>query len=233
MMNDLTNDFSSPIVNRVAESDIETYNLEALWDDKPVVAFDLEPYLLRGLMLREKDFRQAMKAYDWAQHADEHVAVFCSTPAIIPTWAYMLVGVKLNGIAASVAFGTTDALIRDHFIRALEAEDWSRYANRIVVVKGCNSPHVPTVAYMIATQKLQGVARKLMYGEPCSSVPLWRKPKPKRAAPTGAKRPAVAAKPAAIGLMPPPGAKPGARPKAPGSRPASKPVSLPPPLTLK
>ncbi|MEM1095235.1 MAG: DUF2480 family protein [Bacteroidota bacterium] len=232
-MNDLTADFDSPIVNRVAESDIETYNLEALWDDKPVVEFDLEPYLFRGLMLREKDFRQSMKAYDWTQHAGEHVAVFCSTPAIIPTWAYMLVGVKLNGIAASVAFGSPDALIRDHFIRALEAEDWSRYTNRIVVVKGCNSPHVPTVAYMIATQKLQGVARKLMYGEPCSSVPLWRKPKPKRAA-ASAKRPAVGAKPAALGLMPPPGAAaPGVKPMPPGATPPTNPVSPPALPTLK
>ena len=177
-------DLTSPIVNRVAESDIETYNLEALWDDSPVAALNLAPFLFRGLMLREKDFRQAMKTYDWSQYTHQHVAVFCSTPAIIPTWAYMLVAVKLEGIAASVALGSTDDLLRDHFIRALEAEDWSRYADRIVVVKGCNSPIVPAVAYMIATQKLQAVARKLMYGEPCSSVPLWRKPKAKTTTPS-------------------------------------------------
>ncbi|GAB5519770.1 MAG: DUF2480 family protein [Rhodothermales bacterium] len=178
-------DLTSPIVNRVAESDIDTYNLEALWDDNPIVTLDLAPFLFRGLMLREKDFRQAMKTYAWSQHTDQHVAVFCSTPAIIPTWAYMLVAVKLDGVAASVALGSKDDLIRDHFIRALEAENWSRYADRIVVVKGCNSPIVPTVAYMIATQKLQTVARKLMYGEPCSSVPLWRKAKAKPSASAG------------------------------------------------
>jgi len=169
-----------PIVNRVAESDIVVYNLEELWDGKPVAEFDLAPHLVEGLVLREKPFREAMKAYYWAQHRDQHVAVFCSTDAIIPTWAAMLVASKLTGIAASVASGRTADLVRDHFTRALEAEDWSQYEDRIVVIKGCGSKVVPANAYLIATQKLQGVARKLMYGEPCSSVPLWRKPKPKK-----------------------------------------------------
>jgi len=169
-----------PIVNRVAESDIVVYNLEELWDGKPVVEFDLAPHLVEGLVLREKPFREAMKAYDWEQHRNQHVAVFCSTDAIIPTWAAMLVASKLEGIAASVASGRTADLVRDHFARALEAEDWSKYEDAIVVIKGCGSKVVPSNAYLVATQKLQGVARKLMYGEPCSSVPLWRKPKPKK-----------------------------------------------------
>ena len=168
-----------PITNRVAESDIAVYNLEELWDGKPVVEFDLAPHLVEGLVLREKPFREAMKAYDWEQHRGEHVAVFCSTDAIVPTWAPMLVASKLAGIAASVASGRAADLIRDHFVRAIEAEDWSAYEDAIVVIKGCGSKVVPHCAYLLATQKLQGVARKLMYGEPCSSVPLWRKPKPK------------------------------------------------------
>jgi hypothetical protein len=184
-----------PIVNRVAESDIVVYNLEALWDGKPVVEFDLAPHLVEGLVLREKPFREAMKAHDWDQYRDQHVAVFCSTDAIIPTWAAMLVASKLRGIAASVASGRAADLVRDHFTRAIEAEDWSQYEDAIVVIKGCGSKVVPANAYLLATQKLQGVARKLMYGEPCSSVPLWRKPKAKTANTT-----AKAAKP--VGVKP-------------------------------
>lgn len=166
-----------PIVNRVAESDIVVYNLEALWDGKPVVEFDLAPLLVEGLVLREKPFRDAVKAHDWSPYHDKHVAVFCSTDAIVPTWAAMLVASKLTGRAASVASGRAADLVRDHFTRSLDAEDWSEYEDAIVVIKGCGSKVVPANAYLIATQKLQGVARKLMYGEPCSSVPLWRKPK--------------------------------------------------------
>jgi hypothetical protein len=186
-----------PIVNRVAESDILVYNLEELWDGKPVVEFDLAPHLVEGLVLREKPFREAMKTHDWQQYRDRHVAVFCSTDAIIPTWAAMLVASKLVGVAASVASGRTADLIRDHFTRALEAEDWAQFEDRIVVIKGCGSKVVPANAYLLATQRLQGVARKLMYGEPCSSVPLWRKPKPK-AAGTAKAATAKAAKP--VGL---------------------------------
>ena len=177
-----------PIVNRVAESDIVVYNLEDLWDGKPVVEFDLAPHLIEGLVLREKPFREAMKAHDWTQYEGQHVAVFCSTDAIIPTWAAMLVASKLVGRAASVASGRAADLIRDHFTRALDAEDWSRFADGTVVIKGCGSKVVPANAYLIATQRLQGVAGKLMYGEPCSSVPLWRKPKA-ASAPVGAAKP--------------------------------------------
>jgi hypothetical protein len=183
-----------PIVNRVADSDIEVYDLEALWDGKPVTEFDLAPFLFEGFLLREKDFRQAVKTHDWASYTDRHVAVHCSADAIIPTWAYMLVASRLQAFAASTGFGTSDLIVRDHFTRALEQEDWSRFKDRIVVIKGCASRIVPSHAYMIATQKLQEVARKLMYGEPCSSVPLWRRP---AANPSNA--PSSASKPVSLG----------------------------------
>lgn len=165
------------IVNRVAESEIEVYNLDALWDGAPVVEVDIEPFLVEGLILREKVFREHVKAHDWAQYADQHVAVYCSADAIVPTWAYMLLASKLDGVARSVAFGRKEDLLRDYFTRALDAEDWSVYQDRIVVVKGCGTGTVPVSAYMEAMQRLQRVARKLMYGEPCSSVPLWRRSK--------------------------------------------------------
>ncbi len=165
-----------PITNRVAESDIDVYSLDDLWDGGEVVEFDIAPFLVEGLILREKVFREHVRAHDWAPYAGRHVAVYCSADAIVPTWAYMLIASKLHGIARSVAFGRRADLVRDHFVRALEAEDWSRFRDRIVVIKGCGTGTVPVDAYMLATQKLQGVARKLMYGEPCSSVPLWRRP---------------------------------------------------------
>jgi hypothetical protein len=166
-----------PIRNAVAESDIVVYNLEQLWDGREVVELDLAPFLVEGLVLREVPFREAVKEHDWAQYEGKHVAVFCSTDAIVPTWAAMLVASKLTGRAASVASGRTADLLRDHFTRALEAEDWQRFEGRPVVIKGCGSKVVPANAYLVATRKLQAVAGKLMYGEPCSSVPLWRRPK--------------------------------------------------------
>lgn len=186
-----------PIINRVAESDIELYDLEALWDGAEVVELDLTPFLVEGLILREQHFRDEVRAHDWSQYADKHVAVYCSADAIVPTWAYMLVATTLEGIARSVAAGRAGDLLRDHFVRALAAEDWTRYRDAIVVVKGCGSKLVPLDAYVIATQRLQAVARKLMYGEPCSSVPLWRRPKaqPQEAAaqPVKAVKPGVPA----------------------------------------
>jgi hypothetical protein len=164
------------IENRVAQSDITVYNLDDLWDNRPVTELDIAPFLTDGLMLQEKPFREDVKAHDWSQYEEEHVAIYCSTDAIVPTWGFMLIATKLEGIAASTAFGRDDDLVRDYYVRALEAEDWSDYDDIPVVVKGCGSDRVPEVAYLIATQKLQQHARKLMYGEPCSSVPLWRRP---------------------------------------------------------
>ncbi len=166
-----------PLVNRVAESDIKVFDLAGLWDEREMVEFDLAPFLFQGLILKEKDFREGLKTQDWTSYDGVHVAVFCSADAIIPTWAYMLVASRLKGHAVSVGFGTKQEVIRDFFVRALDHQDWSAYEDRIVVVKGCGNDVVPLDAYMIATQKLQDVAKKLMYGEPCSSVPLWRRPK--------------------------------------------------------
>ena len=187
------------ITNRVAESDITVFSLDGLWDGRPLAEVDLAPFLFKGLVLREKDFREKVKAHDWQQYNDQHVAVYCATDAIVPTWAFMLVASKLEGIAHSVGYGRPADVIRDHFVRALEAQDWSAYKDQIVVIKGCGSKIVPPNAYLIATQKLQGVARKLMYGEPCSSVPLWRRPKAKPQAAGRTAKPA-GVKPALPGL---------------------------------
>lgn len=179
--------------NRVAQSDITVYNLDELWDEQPVTELDISPFLVEGLMLREQSFREDVKAHDWSQYEGHHVALYCSTDAIVPTWGYMLIASRLDGIAQSVSFGREADAVRDYYVRALEAEDWSAYADKPVVIKGCGSDRVPEVAYLIATQKLQGVARKLLFGEPCSSVPLWRRPAPETKTPdakaVGVKKP--------------------------------------------
>ncbi|MEX0822505.1 MAG: DUF2480 family protein [Rhodothermales bacterium] len=180
-----------PIANRVEESDIVVFNLEELWDEQPVAEIDIEPFLYEGMILREKDFRQKVSEHDWTQYRDHHVALYCSADAIVPTWAFMLIATKLDGIARSVAMGRRSDLVRDHFVRAIEHVDWSDYEGKPVVVKGCGSKLVPADAYLLAATKLQQVAAKLMYGEPCSSVPLWRRPVESPKPKAGATKPAI------------------------------------------
>jgi hypothetical protein len=166
-----------PLENRVAQGEIEVYNLADLWDDHPVTELDISTFLVEGLMLKEKEFRDAVDEHDWSQYEDEHVALYCSTDAIVPTWGYMLIASELKDTACSTTIGRADDLRREHYTEVLADEDWSAYEDKPVVVKGCGDDVVPEMAYVRATQKLQEVARKLMYGEPCSSVPLWRRPK--------------------------------------------------------
>ncbi len=165
-----------PIVNRVAGSEIEVFDVSALADEYPIVEFDLAPFLYQGLIVREKDFRSAVREHDWESYSRSHVAIYCSVDTIIPTWAFMLVATRLSPYAASVAEGRRENLARGLFSRKLAETDLERYRDRIVVVKGCGSSDVPLNAYVEVITRLQTVARKLMYGEPCSSVPLWRRP---------------------------------------------------------
>jgi hypothetical protein len=176
-----------PIVNRVAESDIEVFNLEELWDGGEVSEFDMAPFLHQGLIVREKEFRIAAKDHDWSVFKGHHVAIRCSTDAIVPTWAYMVLATRLEGIAATVSLGRREDLLREYYIRTLKDVDWSRYADRVVVIKGCASDVVPPDAYLIATGELQRVARKIMYGEPCSAVPIWRSSSGRIGRPDGAR----------------------------------------------
>lgn len=166
-----------PIENRVAQGEIEVYNLADLWDDRPVTELDISTFLVEGLMLKEKEFRADVEAHDWSQYRDEHVALYCSTDAIVPTWGYMLIASELYDTARSTTLGREDDLLHEYYTAALANEDWSKYEDKPVVIKGCGDDVVPEMAYVRATQKLQDVARKLMYGEPCSSVPLWRRPR--------------------------------------------------------
>ena len=161
------------IVNRVVQSGIVVYDLEDLWDEGEVKTLDIAPFLDQGLIVRERLFRKRVADFDWDIFNDAHVAMQCSTNALVPAWAYMLVVSRLSK-ARSVGLGTTQDIMRDWFMLALEREDWSRFEDRIVVVKGCGTGIVPESAYVRVMNNMMSVARKVMYGEPCSNVPLWR-----------------------------------------------------------
>lgn len=164
------------VVNRVAQSALVTLDLAALLDAPDVVAFDLAPHLYRGLVLRERDFRSALADLALDPYTGRDVAVFCSTDALVPTWAYLLVAARLGPVAASIAAGTVADIDRARWGHALASHDWTAYAGRPVVVKGCGTDRVPLDAFVQATRHLQKVAAKILYGEPCSSVPVWRRP---------------------------------------------------------
>jgi len=164
-------------VNRVAASGLVTLNLEDLLHPGDRVVYDLKDNLFHGLILREKDFREFIKTHDWTQYAGQCVAIICSADAIVPTWAYMLLAIKLQNHAHRYVFGDLDALEQALFQEAIAGLDAEEYRDAKVVVKGCGTVPVPTFAYVAIMQKLLPVAASVMYGEPCSTVPLYKKPK--------------------------------------------------------
>lgn len=165
------------IQNKVADSGIQVVDLERFFPEEPISQIDLADFMDGGFLLREKDFRGRLKEVDWTAYEGHHVGVFCSTDAIVPTWAYMLVASYLDGVAASITSSTAAGLGESMLLEGIENADWSEFEDRIVVLKGCGTGKVTPSAYIKATSALQQVARKLMYGEPCSSVPIWRRPK--------------------------------------------------------
>jgi len=165
------------IINRVANSPIVTIDLEDYYIKGERVAFDLKDYLFQGLVLKEKDYRGALKNLDWEQYRGKYVAVFCSVDAIVPTWAYMLAVTYLKGEASEVIIGDMEALEQYLFAKSLRSIDPAEYKDRPVVVKGCSNLPVPLFAYGEIVKLFQDEAKSIMYGEPCSTVPLYKKPK--------------------------------------------------------
>lgn len=184
-----------PIVNRVAASAIETVDLAAVVGPLDVVALDLAPLMHSGLVVRERDFRAAVAALDADTYAGRHVAVVVPEDALVPAWAPMLVAARLSPVAASVAVSSVEARRAALASERVRAHDWSAYAGRVVVLKGCGTGEVPLDAFAQATVALQGVAAKVMFGEPCSAVPVWRRPaeSPAGSAVRSATRPAAPA----------------------------------------
>ena len=167
----------SEIINRVANSPIITFKLENYHLQGERVILDIKDQLFMEMILREKDFRAFVKEHDWAQYQGKFVAVTCSADAIIPMWAYMLLAVKLEGIAAHIAFGTLEDLEKELWQKVLDTIDYQQFEGRPVVIKGCSDIKIPEAIYMEATRRIKPFAKKLSFGEPCSTVPLYRRPK--------------------------------------------------------
>jgi len=164
-----------PIVNRVANSVLVTLDLEELYPSGPRKYIDISPWLHEGLVLREKDFRAQLAKHDWSQYQDCFVAMHCDSDAIIPGWAYMLIATHLQPFARITHVGSLQSLetaILEQLVLTLDVSD---YKGVPVIIKGCSDKEIPDNVYVQLTQKIQGVAKSVMYGEACSSVPLYKK----------------------------------------------------------
>jgi hypothetical protein len=165
---------NEPIVNRVSESSLVEIDLEKYYPRDETAVFDLKDYLFMELILKEKDFREALKNKDFSSYQDKYVAVTCSTDAIIPAWAYMLVAAYLQPYAKDIITGDEAQLHKTLFLRNLASLNREEYAGKRVVIKGCGSLPVGEFAYLEITKLLRPVVKSIMYGEPCSTVPVFK-----------------------------------------------------------
>ena len=166
-----------PLVNRVANSGIKVINLEDHYPAREIIDFDLKEYLFKGLILKEKDFRKSLKELDWSEYDGKIVLVHNTTDAIIPVWAYMLVSAYLQGHAHAIFQGNRDEYLKFHYSKLIEKMDLTEYQEDRVVIKGCSNKPVPPSAYAQITAKLKPFAQSIMYGEPCSTVPIFKRPR--------------------------------------------------------
>jgi len=166
---------SDQIINKVADSGLVTLDLETLYPTGEVLGFDLKDYLFMGLILKEKDFRESLNATDWNQFSDKNTTIYCSADAIIPLWAYMLVSSHLQPVAKGVFSGSPEEFRKQELIQNIRNLDVSAYADKKVVVKGCGDMEIGEYAFVEITNKLRPVVKSLMYGEPCSTVPVYKK----------------------------------------------------------
>ena len=165
------------IVNKVKQSKLETIDLEKFAEGITIKELDLKDFLFHEMILKEKEFREKMNDHDWSAYDDAYLTVYCSTDAIIPKWAFMLVVQHAENHARDVYFGTREEAIKQLFKNKLDLVNWSDYDGRFVLLKGCSKMDVPADVYMYATKKLLPHVQKLMYGEACSNVPVYKKPR--------------------------------------------------------
>ena len=166
---------SEPFINKVAESGLITLDLEKWYPRDETAVFDMKDYLFMGMILKEKDFREALKNIDWESYRGKNVAVTCSADAIIPVWAYMLVATYLQPFAKEMVMGDEKELHKTIFLKNLSAIDIKQYTDKKVVIKGCGETPIADYVYMEITKLLRPVVKSIMYGEPCSTVPVFKK----------------------------------------------------------
>ncbi|MCE3227190.1 MAG: hypothetical protein K0S32_1741 [Bacteroidetes bacterium] len=165
------------IINKVANSGLITIDLSEFKTEGERVLFDIKPLLFHELILKEKDLRDFIKTNDWSVYKDKLVALTCSNDAIVPTWAYMLLSLALEPYAKKIVFGSLQDMENLLFAEKLAALDVSKYKDARIVIKGCGDDPVPSNAYIHITNLLKPVVKSIMYGEPCSTVPLYKAPK--------------------------------------------------------
>lgn len=166
---------ANEIINRVANSAIITVDLEDFYPEGKRVVLDISQWLLEGIVLKEKEFRLHIKEHNWSQYKDCYVALQCSTAAIIPGWAYMLVSLELTPFAKKTIVGSLDILESVLFASIIEKINVETYIGKPVIIKGCSNKPIPENAFILFSQKLQPIAKSIMYGEACSAVPLFKK----------------------------------------------------------
>lgn len=165
---------SEDIINRVAQSALITLNLEDHYHPGERILLDIKDQLYQGIILKEKDFRAWVRDHNWEQYQGKNIALTCSEDAIIPVWAWMLLVTKLEPHVHMVILGDLDMLEKALYIRAIDTIDPEEYRGTKLVIKGCSNKPVPDYAYVELTRKLRPVAASIMYGEPCSTVPLYK-----------------------------------------------------------
>lgn len=163
------------IVNKVAQSGLVTIDLEEFYTNGERVLLDIKDLLFQGMILREKDLREFASKEDWSKYQNKFVAITCSVDAVIPTWAYMLLTIHLEPFAKKIVFGNLETLEINLFTESLSKIRMDDYKDARIVIKGCGKLPVPTFAYIELTRLLRPVAKSIMYGEPCSTVPLYKK----------------------------------------------------------
>ncbi|BCY27766.1 DUF2480 family protein [Flavobacterium okayamense] len=163
------------IINKVAQSSLEVFDLEDYFPDEHVVQLDISQWLFEGFLLKEKDFREQLKNFDWTIYKDKYVGIYCSTEAVLPAWAFSLVAVYLNPVALKVINGNLEAITIVWYEDILSKVDYSTYKDKPVILKGCSKKQVPQEVYTLAIQKLMPHAKSIMFGEACSAVPLYKR----------------------------------------------------------
>jgi hypothetical protein len=163
------------IINKVAQSTLVTLDLEKFYPNEELVLFDLKNYLFMELILKEKEYREALKNLDWNMYQNKNVAITCSTDAIIPLWAYMLAVTYLQPFAKEIIFGNEKEVFNILFLKNIEKIDVKEFEEKRVVIKGCGDKKIPESAYVAITKILRPVVKSIMYGEPCSTVPIFKR----------------------------------------------------------